>query len=137
MGDRIMKLNLSLQKSDAVGVISSGLCMIHCLATPVFFIAATCSTSCCNAAPLWWQWIDYAFLIISFIAITHSIKSTNSNLVKYGLWVSWVALFLFILNIQFQWFSISDNIKFIPAFSLIGFHLYNIKYCKCSKDECC
>tara|TARA_B100001758_G_C18128966_1_gene462815 strand:+ start:69 stop:467 length:399 start_codon:yes stop_codon:yes gene_type:complete len=132
-----MKLNLSLQKSDAVGVISSGLCMIHCLATPVFFIAATCSTSCCNAAPLWWQWIDYAFLIISFIAITHSIKSTNSNLVKYGLWVSWVALFLFILNIQFQWFSISDNIKFIPAFSLIGFHLYNIKYCKCSKDECC
>ena len=132
-----MKLNLSLQKSDAVGVISSGLCMIHCLATPVFFIAATCSTSCCNAAPLWWQWIDYAFLLISFIAITHSIKSTNSNLVKYGLWVSWVALFLFILNIQFQWFSISDNIKFIPAFSLIGFHLYNIKYCKCSKDECC
>ena len=132
-----MKLNLSLQKSDAVGVISSGLCMIHCLATPVFFIAATCSTSCCNAAPLWWQWIDYAFLIISFIAITHSIKSTNSNLVKYGLWVSWVALFLFILNIQFQWFSISDNIKFIPAFSLIGFHLYNIRYCKCNDDNCC
>ena len=130
-------LNISFKKSDAVGVVSSGLCIVHCLATPVFFIAATCSASCCNATPLWWQWVDYVFLIISFIAITHSIKSTNSNLVKYGLWVSWVALFLFILNIQFQWFSISDNIKFIPAFSLIGFHLYNIKYCKCSKDECC
>ena len=137
MGDRIMKLNLSLQKSDAVGVVSSGLCMIHCLATPVFFIAATCSTSCCNAAPLWWQWIDYAFLIISFFAIVHSVKSTNSNIVKYGLWVSWAGLFLFILNINFQWFNVSENIKFIFAFSLIGFHLYNIKYCKCSKDECC
>ena len=130
-------LNISFNKSDAVGVVSSGLCMIHCLATPVFFIAATCSTSCCSAAPLWWQWVDYVFLIISFFAITHSVKSTNSNIVKYGLWVSWIALFLFILNIQFQWFLISDNIKFIPAFSLIGFHLYNIKYCKCSKDECC
>ena len=130
-------LNISFKKSDAVGVVSSGLCMVHCLATPVFFIAATCSASCCNAAPLWWQWIDYAFLIISFFAIVHSVKSTNSNIVKYGLWVSWAGLFLFILNINFQCFNVSENIKFIFAFSLIGFHLYNIKYCKCSKDECC
>ena len=130
-------LNISLKKSDAVGAISSGLWMIHCLATPVFFIAATCSASCCSAAPLWWQWLDYVFLIISFFAITHSVKTTKSNIVKYGLWISWVGLFLFILNIQFQWFLISDNIKFIPAFSLIGFHLYNIRYCQCKDDQCC
>ena len=130
-------LNISLKKSDAVGAISSGLCMIHCLATPVFFIAATCSASCCSAAPLLWQWLDYVFLIISFFAITHSVKTTKSNIVKYGLWISWVGLFLFILNIQFQWLLISDNIKFIPAFSLIGFHLYNIRYCQCKDDQCC
>ena len=130
-------LNISFEKSDAIGAVSSGLCMIHCLATPVFFIAATCSASCCSAAPLWWQWLDYVFLIISFFAITHSVKSTKSNIVKYGLWVSWVGLFLFILNIQFQWVLISENIKFIPAFSLIGFHLYNIRYCQCKDDQCC
>ena len=130
-------LNISFEKSDAIGAVSSGLCMIHCLATPVFFIAATCSASCCSAAPLWWQWLDYVFLIISFFAITHSVKSTKSNIVKYGLWISWVGLFLFILNIQFQWFLISENIKFIPAFSLIGFHLYNIRYCQCKDNQCC
>ena len=31
----------------------------------------------------------------------------------------------------------SANIKFIPAFFLIGLHLYNMKYCQCESNECC
>ena len=53
-------------KSDALGAIASGLCILHCLATPFFFIASACSLSCCNNAPLWWQWMDYVFLGFRF-----------------------------------------------------------------------
>ncbi len=132
-----MNMNLSLQKSDTIGALSSGLCMIHCLATPIFFIASACSSSCCSSAPLWWQWLDYFFLVVSFIAIRYSTVSTNSILVKIGLWSSWIGLFICILNAKFGWFYLSPNIKFIPAFSIIGFHLYNLKYCKCNNDNCC
>ena len=130
-------LNISLKKSDAVGVISSGLCMIHCIATPFFFIAATCSTSCCDSAPVWWQWLDYFFLIVSFFAVSYSVKTAKSKGIVYGLWISWGALFLLILNAKFGWLNISENIKFIPAFSLIGFHLYNFWNRQCKTEGCC
>ena len=120
-----------------MGAISSGLCMIHCLATPFFFFAATCSSTCCSTTPLWWQWLDYAFLFISFFAVNRSTKNSNSDIVKYGLWLSWIFLFISILNVKFAFITIAENIKFIPAFSLIGFHLYNIRYCQCTQEECC
>ena len=130
-------INAPLKKSDTIGVLSSGLCMIHCLATPFFFVATACSATCCSGAPLWWQWLDYFFLIISFIAVRHSTVSTNSKIVELGLWISWVSLLILVLNVKFLWFHISPNIKFIPAFSLIGFHLYNLKYSQCKTKDCC
>ncbi|OUW20266.1 MAG: hypothetical protein CBD21_04555 [bacterium TMED161] len=130
-------LNISLQKSDTIGALSSGLCMIHCMATPFFFFAATCSATCCTAAPLWWQWMDYFFLLVSFAAVKFSTNSINNKLINYGLWTSWIGLLFLVLNVKFLWFNIPENTKFIPAFSLIGFHLYNIWYCKCESKECC
>ena len=128
--------DLSKVNSDTVGVFASGLCMAHCIATPFFFIASACSLSCCSASPLWWQWLDYAFLIISFSAIVQVSKSINADWVKYGLWVSWSTLCLLIMNITFGWVNMTDNIKFIPAFALVFLHVYNMRYCKCEK-ECC
>ena len=130
-------LNISLQKSDAIGVVSSALCMIHCIATPFLFLVSACSASCCSTAPIWWKGLDYIFLIISLIAIRQSTKSTNSKIIIYGLWISWMGLFLFILNINFGWLNISENTKFIPAFVLIGLHIYNFKYCQCNTKKCC
>lgn len=124
-------------KSDAIGALASGLCMIHCLATPFFFIASACSASCCNTAPLWWQWMDYFFLFISFFAIIQATRATKNEWVTYGLWTSWVALFLMIFNIKFGWVTLAENLKFIPAFTLVGLHLYNMRYCQCDKNECC
>ena len=123
---------------DAVGAFASGLCMAHCIATPFFFIASACSASCCSTAtPLWWQWLDYLFLFISFFAIIQTSKSTNSEWIIYGLVTSWVSLCFFILNIKFGWVQLAENIKFIPAFMLVSLHLYNMRYCQCDKNECC
>ena len=111
--------------------------MIHCIATPFLFLITTCSTTCCASAPLWWQWIDYAFLFISAFAIYNSTKNTKSEIVKKALWVSWLCLFILILNAKFVFFHSSEYVKFIPAFSLIALHFYNLKYCQCNEVECC
>ena len=52
---------------DKIGVISSTLCMIHCIITPFIFLAKACSISCCSDGPVLWQIIDYLFLGISFL----------------------------------------------------------------------
>ena len=123
-------------KSDAIGAFASGLCMMHCLSTPFFFIASACSSSCCNNAPEWWQWMDYLFLGISFFAIQQTTKSSIKEWVVPGLWVSWATLFFFIINIKLEWVQLAENLKFIPAFMLVGLHTYNMRYNQC-EEECC
>ena len=123
-------------KSDTIGAFASGLCMMHCLATPFFFIASACSLSCCNNTPLWWQWMDYLFLGISFFAIQQATKSSSKQWVIQGLWAAWIALFLLIINVKLEWIQIHTNLKFLPAFMLVGFHVYNMRYCQCEKDCC-
>ena len=136
----IKALNVILEplrnKSDVVGALASVLCLLHCLATPVFFIASACSSSCCSNAPAWWQWMDYFFLGISFFAIQYASKSSTKNWVIQGLWIAWVALFFFIVNTKLEWIPLAENVKFIPAFILIGLHSYNMRYCQCEKNCC-
>ena len=123
-------------KSDTIGAFASGLCMVHCLATPFFFIASACSASCCSNTPLWWQWMDYIFLGISFLAIQQASKSSTKHWVVQGLWFSWLTLFLLILNIKLELLPLPPNFKFFPAFMLVFLHVYNMRYCQCEKDCC-
>ena len=123
-------------KSDTIGAFASGLCMVHCLATPFFFIASACSASCCSNTPLWWQWMDYIFLGISFLAIQQASKSSTKYWVVQGLWFSWLTLFFLILNIKLELLYLPPNFKFFPAFMLVFLHVYNMRYCQCEKDCC-
>ena len=132
-------VNITIKKIkvDSVGAFISGLCMLHCLSTPVFFIASACSAACCNLAPAWWQAMDYFFLVISLFAVFQASRTSTNSWISSGLWASWVGLCFFILNSKFLWITVSPNAKFIPAFFLIGLHLYNMKYCQCESNECC
>ena len=139
---RIINISLKLilkpfsSNSDTVGAFASGLCMLHCLATPFFFFASACSSSCCNNTPLWWQWMDYLFLGISFFAIQRITALSRKEWVTQGLWVAWGLLLLSVINIKLQMFQIPANFKFIPAFALVGLHVYNMQFRQCAKDCC-
>ena len=124
-------------KSDVIGAFASGLCMMHCIATPFFFIASACSATCCNTSPIWWQRLDYIFLFVSLFAVYQGSKSSTKLWVSCGLLANWLALFVLILNTKLGWFFIAENFKFFPAFVLIGLHLYNMRYCQCESNECC
>ena len=125
------------QKTDIIGAIASSLCLIHCIATPFIFIAQSCSMVCCDSAPVWWRFIDYFFLVISFFAVYRSTQTTANYWIKPSLWLSWSVLFIIIMNEKITWFALSERAIYFPALILIGLHLYNKKYCQCTSTKCC
>lgn len=127
-------VNLGISQSDNLGVAASSLCLIHCIATPFLFIAQSCSISCCESSPIWWQWIDYGFLLISVIAVYWSAKKAKSKWIGLGLWLSWFVLSFLILNEKIAWFALAEYFIYIPAGTLIALHLYNQKQCKQQGD---
>ena len=130
-----MELRLKMS-SDLIGATASTLCTIHCMATPFLFFASTCTKSCCNSAPLWWMWIDYAFLFISLFAVYKSTKNSSKFWIKVILWGSWMALSFFIFMEQITQLNLADYYKYSSALSLAFFHVYNLKYCQCESENC-
>ena len=123
--------------ADSVGALAGTLCLIHCAITPFLFLAKTCSSACCADAPWWWQLLDYVFLVISFGAILHAAKHTSKSWLRTSLWVSWFILFVALLVQTTTKGALPDAFVNIPAFSIIGLHFYNRKYCRCKDDACC
>lgn len=124
-------------KADTIGAISGSLCLIHCMGTPFLFMAKASSAACCTDTPIWWQFIDYFFIVVSFIAIYFTTKTTTKTWLQIALWGSWMLLLLAILNETFEITLQSEAFIYIPALAIIGLHFYNLKYCKCSGNDCC
>ncbi len=129
-------MDYAVQRSDKVGALASALCLVHCIATPLLFVAQS-SKSACAVSPLWWQFIDYLFLLVSFAAIYRSTRTTSIKWMPAALWSSWSLLFLVILNERLDFICLPGVFYFIPAISIIALHLYNQKYCECSENEFC
>ena len=130
-------MKLLLYKPDTIGVIASTLCVIHCLATPLLFIAQSCSVGGCESTPFWWRNIDYLFLVISFISVYRTTQTTSRRIMKPAFWLSWVFLVFLIVNEKLTWFSLPEVTTYLIAFTLVGLHLYNLTYCQCKMDKCC
>ena len=121
-------MRLIALKPDVLGAISSSLCVVHCLATPLLFISHMYTSMDSRNVPFWWRDLDFLFLTISFIAIYRATKTTSKNFMKYALWVGWIVLFSLILNEKMAWLAIPGILNYIAALSLAAFHIYNLKY---------
>lgn len=129
-------MNLIADRPNRIGIIASTLCLIHCLATPILFIAKLCSTSssiCLDGGePIWWRWFDYLFLLIALLAVYHSAKVTGQRIIAVLLWFCWSFLFFVIINEQFGLLSAPHELIYIPTISLIILHIYNRKFDSCA-----
>ena len=121
--------------SDTIGVFTSLVCSIHCFATPILFVAQSGLLSS-NIQPLWWESINYIFIVLSFIAVYYSAKNTSENIMKPILWVCWLFFVSVILNEMIELTRIPELFSYVSAFSLAFVHVYNLKYCQC-QEECC
>ncbi|MDF4202937.1 MerC domain-containing protein [Maribacter sp. SA7] len=125
------------QKSDILGSLASTLCLVHCIATPLLFLAQASATTLSSGPPTWWKSLDYLFLIISFAAIFWTTKTTTINWLKPLMWISYFVLSAIIINEKLELFPIPEVAIYVPTVALVILHLYNRKYCKCATDNCC
>ena len=125
--------------SDQAGVMASGLCILHCFATPIIFILGTCNEACHQDIPFWWSGFEFIFVAISFFAIYHSTRLTSSQFIKPLFWSTWALICLIVFNERFYWTELPEYLIYIPSTLLIGFHIYNLKFCMCVKEtqSCC
>ena len=131
-----MKINRLNAKSDIIGASASMLCLLHCLATPFLFVWYSGITAIREASFWWWGMLDLVFLIISFLAVYWSAKTTSKFWVKLVLWISWGFLSLAIINEKLSILPFGEMTVYIPTISLIFFHIYNRRYCKHSDNSC-
>lgn len=130
-------MTLSLNKADSIGILSSALCLIHCLTTPLLFVVQTQFLNIEGHKPLWWSSLDIIFLLISAVAIYKSSTSVTKKWIKIMLWISWFMLFFVIINEKIEWLKIPESAIYIPSISLIFSHWYGGMFCQCKKEECC
>ena len=113
-------INTLHKKSDALGAISSTLCMIHCMATPFVLVSIPAATGYGL-----WLWLDFFFLAISSIAVFQTLQTSNISWIKIGLVISLCFLFFFVFNERFEGIEFPFDMVYIPAFSLVILHLLN------------
>ena len=130
-------MNISLRKPDTIGAIVSTLCVVHCLLTPLLFVAQSYTATHSHEAPFWWKNLDYLFILISIIAVYESTKKSTNKLIKAGLWMSWIMLFLLILNEKLVWIELDEIITYCVALNLSMLHIYNLNSCQCETENCC
>jgi hypothetical protein len=130
---KVRPLSFNLD-SDFIGAVASVLCIVHCLLTPLLFVAhSTVVLSCAEIGPMWWKMIDFIFLAITYIAIYYTAKSTVLRWVSRSLYLLWYCLALLVINKFFQFVGIPDVVLYVPGLALCVLHLYNRNYCRCQE----
>ncbi|GAA4272438.1 MerC domain-containing protein [Aquimarina gracilis] len=122
--------------SDTLGIVASGLCLVHCLATPFLFMAHTGSILFQDEHPVWWKSLDIIFLGLSFIAIKRSSKISSKPKMKYAFGISWLLLFVIVINEKLSMFPLAEEAIYFASSLLVVLHVYNLKYCRC-EQKCC
>ncbi len=131
-----MNISYIGKNSDTVGIAASILCLLHCLVTPLLFMAHAGSTMLQDSNAIWWKSLDVIFLALSFMAIRRSVKASFIRFVKYGFWICWTLLLIIILNEKFALLPLPEVVIYPVSIALVALHVYNLKHYKC-QEKCC
>ncbi|WNJ19225.1 MerC domain-containing protein [Pontibacter sp. G13] len=123
--------------SDYLGIASALLCLVHCLAGPIFLGFSMHTHSHGTEAHAHtedlgtWAWVfdpnwDFLFLAIGFVAVWFSSKHTHQNWMKGVMWGTFACLSMAILLERFEVFF--EYLVYAGSAALILVHLLNIKH---------
>jgi hypothetical protein len=120
--------------SNLLGAAASGLCAVHCAATPLLFAAkpilehATMDHGHAHGSSLW-AVFDYVFLVLSFVAVWYSARHTDHRLLKRILWISWSVFAVGLLSESFH-LPYSHWLMYGGSIALVVAHLKNFQHCR-------
>jgi len=81
----------NINKADLTGILSSSICLVHCIATPLLIAF--------GAGFMTNPFFKYLFLIISFAAVFKATEKVTHTKIALFLWVSFLG---FLLSTLFQ-----------------------------------
>lgn len=106
--------------ADFIGILSSSICLVHCVATPLLISF--------GAGFITNPFFLYLFLIITFVSIFKATENITSKKISLLLWISfWGFLFSTLFQEEYEWLHYSG---YFFAILIITGHILNIKYCK-------
>lgn len=124
-----MKKYIKKNRYDYLGIASSGICLVHCLATPIImavqgYYKVNLSLTHGKGIPYW----DYLFLSTCFLAVYFTTKEAISQKIIIAFWSFFI---LFAIAILFEEdFKYLDILGYISSIGLIITHLLNILNCR-------
>jgi len=115
----------NINKADLIGILSSSICLVHCIATPLLIAF--------GAGFMTNPFFKYLFLIISFVAVFKATEKVTHTKIALFLWVSFLGFLLSTLfQEEYHWLHYSG---YFFALLVITGHILNIKHCKTCKNE--
>lgn len=110
----------NLHWHDKVGIWSSVLCTVHCLAVPVVM---SFSREIDLHHSTFWNALQILFVAISFWAVRHAASHCSSKVLKFFFWLSFAALAISIFD---HHSVIGEILNYSAATALIVLHSINI-----------
>ena len=130
-------MRIVFKNSDNLGIISGGLCFMHCLATPFIYMSFASLFNQNEFLSFSWKGINLIFIVFSLIAVNRSTKKTTSKIIKPIFWFSWGFLFFVLFNEEVKFIELPELVSYLSALNLAGIHVYNLKFCGCKDENCC
>ncbi|TXF90304.1 MerC domain-containing protein [Neolewinella aurantiaca] len=128
-------MNPFVNKPDFVGMLSSGLCAIHCAVAPVFFAAQPLVHDAISEAShhghehghgLWGS-LDIIFLVLSLVAVYYAAKASQQTKTRAWLWIGWG---VFAAGLLMEHLGMVGWLMYVGSAILVVTHLINFRQCR-------
>ncbi len=131
-----MEVSQKQKRSDILGAMASGLCVVHCSLTPLFLamkpiLESTKSGHSTSFA--FWSALDFVFLILSLAAVYYSARLTNHNGIRWILWVAWFVFAIGIVSELLHW-PYGKWLMYAGSITLVVAHFRNFRYCQAERS---
>jgi hypothetical protein len=110
--------------SDYLGITSSVLCLIHCLALPIIFVFT--GYAGLNETHILGIGVDYIFAILALVAAVYTARHAHLPYIKFSLIIGWL---LFISGILLEEYGSWHYLMHLGSATLIFSHYHNIRTC--------
>lgn len=119
---------LTMSKSDLLGISSSSLCLLHCLAFPLILSIGYLFNYTLTGH---WHAMDYLFVVLGVAAVWASARKTSFPMLKLGFWLT-ILVFSFSILFHDQW-SWMIYVSASASLVLIALHILHWRsHYKCS-----
>ena len=113
-----------------MGIISSGLCILHCLAFPLFLAASGNSATWLEHS---YHGLDYLFAGLAIVAIYFSTRNLNRPWLQFAMWGSGLLFALMVLLHTYG--PVFRIVGLLASLMLVMLHLVNV-FCYRGNKAC-